>query len=405
MLGTAQRTKTIKASATLAVAGKAAEMKAKGIDLVNFGPGEPDFNTPDHIADAGIAAIKSGFTRYTTSSGILELREAICDKLEKENNAKYAPGEIVVSTGAKQALYNALQAICDPGDEIIMPYPCWVSYIYIVELAGGVPVYLYTDEKDEFRIDLDQLEKLITPKTKGIMINTPNNPTGCVYSYEDLKGIAELALKYKFYIIADEVYEKLIYDQQKHHSVASFSEEIKDLTITINGVSKAYAMTGWRIGFSASSKAIAKVIGDIQSHSTSNPNSIAQKAALAAYRGGLDTVVEMVKAFEERRNVMVEKINELPLMSCVKPQGAFYVMGNISQVLGKKYGNQVIANSQDFAQLLLEESKVALTSGGAFGPEWASDKLDNFVRMSYATSMERILEGIRRMNSFLSQLR
>lgn len=403
MLNLAQRVGSIKPSATIAVATKAAELKSKGLDVINFGPGEPDYNTPEHIKDAGIEAIQKNFTRYTPSSGIPELRAAICKKLQEDNGITYDPSQIVVSSGAKHALYNAVMAVCDPGDEMILPYPCWVSYQYIVELAAGKPVYVETLEKDGFRIDFDALKEKITPKTKAILINSPNNPTGCVYTREDLQAIAELAVKHQFFIISDEIYEKLIYDQAKHFSPASFSRDVKDLTITINGVSKSYAMTGWRIGYAAANSRIAKAMGDIQSHATSNVNSIAQKAAIAALTGSQEPVDAMIEAFQERRNVMAEGINDIPLMSCRVPRGAFYIMGNISRVLGKKIDGRVIENSQVFAEVLLEKARVAVTAGSAFGPEGVAE-LDSFVRMSYATGMDDIREGLRRMGEFLSKV-
>jgi aspartate aminotransferase len=403
MLKLSQKALAIKPSATLAVATKAKEMKSKGIDVISFGPGEPDFDTPEHIKEAGIKAINEGFTRYTPTPGIIELKEAICQKLARENNISYKPSQIVVSNGAKHALYNAVQAVCDPGDEVIIPVPCWVSYTSIVELVGGKPVFLYTSEDNGFQIDLDELQQKITDKTVAIMLNTPNNPTGCAYTHDVLKGIAELAEKYGFYIISDEIYEKLVYDDVKHYSVASFSDSIKDLTIVINGVSKSYAMTGWRIGYAAANPKVAKAMADIQSHETSNPNSIAQKASVVALAGDQEPVDMMIKEFGRRRNAMVEKINAIPGLSCRQPDGAFYVMMNISKILGKSFEGQVLTDSMVFADTLLEKAKVAVTAGAAFGPEGV-EVLDSFVRMSYATDMESIIEGVNRIKDFVEKL-
>jgi aspartate aminotransferase len=403
MLSLSKRAKNIKPSATQAVKAKADALKSRGVDVISFGPGEPDFDTPEHVKEAGIEAINANFTHYTANVGISSLREAICEKLWKENNIQYEPSQIVVSTGAKQALFNSVQTVCDPGDEILLPYPCWVSYTHMVELAGGVPVYVPTCEKNGFRIDLDLLKKKITPRTKAIILNSPNNPTGSAYALNDLKGIAELALKYKFYIIADEIYEKLVYGDVKHYSPAAFSEEIKDLTITINGVSKSYAMTGWRIGYSAANKELTKAIGSIQSHSTSNTNSIAQRAAIAAIQGPQQPIKTMLEAFAQRREVIVEKLNQIPLLSCRKPEGAFYIFANISQVLGRSIAGVVINDSKVFSELLLEQAGVAVTPGAEFGPEIAAGELNNFVRISYATSMEEILKGTDRIKSFLEK--
>lgn len=400
MLTMANRVTTIKPSATLSLAAKAKEMKNQGMDVIGFGLGEPDFETPEHIKNAAIAAINNGFTRYTPVSGIPELKEAICEKFLVDNNISYHPSQIIVSNGAKHSLYNALQAICDPGDEVIIPYPCWVSYTYMVELAGGIPVYLYTPEKNGFRIDLDKLKNLITKKTKAIMINSPNNPTGGVYPLKDLISIADLALKHQLYIISDEIYEKLVYDEAKHFSFAALSNEIKNLTITINGVSKTYAMTGWRIGYAAANKEITKAMDNIQNHSTSNPNSIAQKASVAALTGPQKPIAAMIDTFGQRRNIMVDGINGIPRLSCLKPQGAFYVMANISELIGRNCQGKKIENSDIFTELLLEQALVAVTPGSAFGPEGAKET-DDFVRISYAAGTQDILNGVARIRKFV----
>jgi len=403
MFSLSKRVSGIKPSATLSLAAKAQQMKNQGKDVISFGLGEPDFETPDHIKKAAIAAINNGFTRYTPVSGIMDLKEAICHKFKVDNTISYEPSQIVVSNGAKHSLYNALQAICDPGDEVIIPYPCWVSYTYMVELAGGKPVYLFTPEQDGFRIDLEKLQRLITKKTKAIMLNSPNNPTGCAYPLADLQGIAELALKNKFYLISDEIYEKLIYDGTKHYSPAAFDEKIKNLTITVNGVSKTYAMTGWRIGFAAANKEISKAMDNIQNHSTSNPNSIAQKASVSALLGPIEPIQFMINTFAQRRNIMVNELNNISHLSCRQPQGAFYVMCNISELIGKTCQGRVISGSDVFSELLLEQAHVAVTPGSAFGPENAAET-DSFVRISYATGTEDILRGMTRIRDLVKTI-
>lgn len=380
-------------SVTLAITAKAKKMKAEGIDVVSFGAGEPDFNTPKHIRDAAIAAIEKGSNGYTASSGMPELRQAICDKLREDNHLEYKPENIVVSNGAKHSLHNVLLALCNPGDEVIVPVPYWVSYPELVKLADAVPVYVETPEENGFKYDKASLEKAITEKTKAIILNSPNNPTGTVYTEAELKSIADIAVKYGIYVISDEIYEKLTYDGH-HVSIASFSEEIKNLTIVVNGMSKAYAMTGWRIGYTASNKEIANIMTNIQSHATSNPNTVAQYASIEALKGDQEPIHQMVKAFVERRNYMVEKINVIEGLSCRKPEGAFYVMVNISKIMGRALGGKVINSSMDFAEYLLDNAKVAVVPGSGFGT-------DNYVRLSYATSLENIKEGLSRIEEAL----
>ncbi|SHI78337.1 aspartate aminotransferase [Geosporobacter subterraneus DSM 17957] len=380
-------------SVTLAITAKAKKMKAEGIDVVSFGAGEPDFNTPKHIRDAAIAAIEKGSNGYTASSGMPELRQAICDKLREDNHLDYKPENIVVSNGAKHSLHNVLLALCNPGDEVIVPVPYWVSYPELVKLADAVPVYVETPEENGFKYDKASLEKAITEKTKAIILNSPNNPTGTVYTEAELKSIADIAVKYGIYVISDEIYEKLTYDGH-HVSIASFSEEIKNLTIVVNGMSKAYAMTGWRIGYTASNKEIANIMTNIQSHATSNPNTVAQYASIEALKGDQEPIHQMVKAFVERRNYMVEKINAIEGLSCRKPEGAFYVMVNISKIMGRTLGGKVINSSMDFAEYLLDNAKVAVVPGSGFGT-------DNYVRLSYATSLENIKEGLSRIEEAL----
>jgi aspartate aminotransferase len=385
---------SISPSSTLAIDAKAKKMKSEGIDVIGFGAGEPDFDTPVHIKEAAIKAINEGFTKYTPASGTLELKEAVCRKFKSDNGLLYKPSNIVISNGAKHSLVNAFQAICNPGDEVIIPAPFWVSYPEMVKLAEGVPVIINTTEEEGFKFTIDRLRKAITDKTKAIVMNSPNNPTGMVYSEEELKAIADLAVEKEIFIVSDEIYEKLIYDGYKHVSIASFNDDIKELTIVVNGASKSYSMTGWRIGYTASNDVIAKIMGNVQSHATSNPNSIAQKAALAALEGPQDLVSEMVTEFIKRRDYMVERINSIKGLSCIKPNGAFYVMMNISKLIGTQIGGVTIKGSDDFANLLLEKANVALVSGSGFGT-------DIHVRLSYATSLKNITEGLNRIENFL----
>jgi aspartate aminotransferase len=386
---------SISPSSTLAIDAKAKKMKADGIDVIGFGAGEPDFDTPAHIKEAAIKAINDGFTKYTPASGTLELKQAVCRKFIKDNGLEYAPSNIVISNGAKHSLVNAFQAICNPGDEVIIPAPFWVSYPEMVKLADGVPVVINTTEEDGFKFTIKQIENAVTNKTRAIVINSPSNPTGMIYSKELLMEVAELAVQKGIYIISDEIYENLIYDGFKHVSIASFNEKIKDLTIVVNGVAKTYAMTGWRIGYTASNAKIAEIMGNMQSHATSNPNSIAQKAAQAAIDGPQDEVKVMVDEFIKRRDYMVEKINSIPGLSCLKPNGAFYVMMNISKIIGKELHGTKINGSDDFANLLLEKANVALVPGSGFAT-------DIHVRLSYATSLKNITEGLNRIEKFLN---
>ena len=387
---------SISPSATLAIDSKAKKLKAEGIDVVGFGAGEPDFDTPVHIKQAAIAAIEAGFTKYTPASGTMTLKEAICAKFKKDNDLDYAPANIVISNGAKHSLVNVFQAICNPGDEVIIPAPFWVSYPEMVKLADGVPVIVYTTEEQGFKFTVDQIRQAVTAKTKAIVLNSPSNPTGMVYTREELAELADLAVEKGFYVVSDEIYEKLIYDGKTHVSIASINEKIKAQTIIVNGVSKTYAMTGWRIGYTASAPEIAKIMSNVQSHATSNPNSIAQKAAEAAISGPQDMVATMVAAFASRRDYMVKRINCMPGLSCVNPNGAFYVMMNISQLMGKELAGLKIQSSDDFANVLLEKANVALVPGSGFG-------IDTHVRLSYATSQENITKGLDRIEQFLKQ--
>ncbi len=386
----------ISPSPTLSIDAKYKEMKAEGIDVVGFGAGEPDFDTPDHIKEAAIQAIRDGQTKYTPAAGTLALRKAISDKFKKDNGLDYAPSQIVVSNGAKHSLANAFAAILNPGDEVIIPAPFWVSYPELVKIYDGIPVFIYTDETHHFKITPEQLENAITDKTKALVLNSPCNPTGMLYTGEELKALAEVAVQHNLIIVADEIYEKLVYDGQKHVSIASFGEEIKDHTITINGVSKSYAMTGWRIGYAAANDKIAKIMANIQSHASSNPNTIAQIATIAALTGPQDDVEMMRGVFEERRAYMVNRINKIDGVSCIMPHGAFYIMMNIKDLFGKTLYGKTINSSDEFAELLLEKAKVAVVPGKGFGAE-------GYVRWSYATSMENIEKGLDRLENFLKQ--
>ena len=384
----------VSASPTLAIDAKFKAMKAEGIDVIGFGCGEPDFDTPENIKEAAIAAIKEGQTKYTPASGTLDLKKAICEKLKKDNGLDYTPANIVVSNGAKHSLMNAFDAIINPGDEVIVPAPYWVSYTEMIKMADGIPVIIETKEEDGFEFTPQQLINAITPKTKALILNSPSNPTGMLYEEEKLRKIAEIAVENDIFVISDEIYENLIYDGKQHVSIASFNDEIKNRTIIVNGVSKSYAMTGWRIGFTAANAEVTKAMANMQSHAASNPSSISQAAALEAYNGTQETVEEMRKVFEERRNYMIDRINSINGVSCKKPEGAFYVMMNIKDVFGREIGGKVINTSDDFCEVLLEKSLVALVPGSGFGAE-------GYVRWSYATSMENIEKGLDRLEEFL----
>lgn len=396
MFPISEKIRTIAPSPTLAIDEKVKVMQAEGVDVIGFGAGQPDFDTPEHIKKAAVKAIEDGFTKYTPASGTKELKEAICRKLLKDNSLDYTPANIVVSNGAKQSLVNALMAICNPGDEVILPAPFWVSYPEMIKLADGVPVIISTTEEQHFKCSIKDLKEKITNRTRAIIINSPSNPTGMLYTHAELKEIGELAVEKNFYIISDEIYEKLIYDGIKHVSIAAISDEIREKTILVNGLSKSHSMTGWRIGYTASNAALAKAMGNLQSHATSNPNSIAQKAAVAALDGPQECVEMMRKTFEERRNFMVERINGIEGISCTKPAGAFYIMMNVSALFGKEFYGYQIEDSNDFCEALLEIAKVAVVSGTGF-------QADGFVRLSYATSMKSIEEGLNRIERFLKK--
>lgn len=391
------RARSLKPSPTLAINAKAKALQAQGIRVISFGAGEPDFDTPQNIKVAAIKAIEEGFTKYTPVGGIDELKDAIIKKFQKDNGLTYKRSEILVSCGGKHSFYNLAQAIFDQGDEVIIPSPYWVSYPPMVALAEANPVIVETKEENEFKLRLEDLKKAITPRTKALVLNSPSNPTGSVYSKEDLEKIAELAIENNFFVISDEIYEKIVYDDFKFISIASLGEEIKKKTIIVHGVAKTYAMTGWRIGYTAGPEEIISAMSNIQSQSTSNPTSISQKASVEALLGPQDEVKRMVSAFEKRRNYIVQRLNEIPGVHCLKPMGAFYVFPNFSSYYGQSYQGKKISNSTELADYFLEVARVAVVPGIEFGA-------DQFLRLSYATSMEEIKEGMDRIEEALKKL-
>ena len=396
-LSISHRCQSIAPSLTLQIDARAKEMKANGLDVIGFGAGEPDFPTPAYICEAGKEAIDLGMTRYTPAAGTKELRKAICEKLARENDMTYNYSNIVVSNGAKQSLFNVFQAILDPGDEVLIPTPCWVSYPEMVRMAGGVPVFIPADESTDFIPTNKAIAAKVTRRTKAIVITSPSNPNGSVWSKDQLRFVADLAISHPFYVVSDEIYEKLIYDGRKHFSIAQFGEEIKERTFIINGMSKAYAMTGWRIGYVAGPADVAAAMSSYQSHATSNPNAIAQYAAMKALQGDQSCIEEMRKEFEKRRDAMVERINSIPGLSCRKPGGAFYIMMNIKQLIGRSYNGRTIEGSMDFAELLLAEKQVAVVPGVAFEAE-------GFCRLSYAIALENCMKGLDRIAEFVASL-
>ncbi|NOX97634.1 MAG: pyridoxal phosphate-dependent aminotransferase [Nitrospirae bacterium] len=391
------RASLISPSPTLAITAKAKAMKAQGIDIIGFGAGEPDFDTPEHIKEEARKALQEGFTKYTPVSGIEPLKKAICKKLKKDNGLNYDPAQIIVSCGAKHSLYNAIQIICEEGDEVILPSPYWVSYPEQIKLSGARPVIVETREAEGFKLGPEKFLKEITSQTKLLILNSPNNPTGAVYSRDELLALAEIAMEKKIYVISDEIYEKITYDKVKHISIASLSPRMQDLTVVVNGVSKAYSMTGWRIGYAAGNKEIIAAMSRLQSHSTSNPDSIAQRAAGEAIEGTQEPLKEMVAEFEKRRDYLGERLNNLKGFSCQQPQGAFYAFPNISGVLGKFFRGRKIEDSSSLTGLLLDEARVAVIPGSAFGQ-------DNYLRFSYATSMENISKGLDRIEDVVNKI-
>ena len=394
---TSDRAKRIKPSPTLAMDAKAKAMKASGIDIVSFGVGEPDFDTPENIKEAAIKAIKEGFTKYTPVGGIDPLKDAIIEKFNRDNNLNYAREEIIVSCGAKHSLYNIAQALLNPGDEVLIPSPYWVSYPDQVLLNDAIPVFVKTYESDSFMVRPEAITSSVTKKTKALILNSPSNPTGLTYDKKTIETIAEIVLRYGIFVISDEIYEKLTYDGFKHVSIASLGNDIKAKTIVVNGLSKSYAMTGWRIGYAAGPKEIIKAMTNIQSQSTSNPTSISQKAAIEALRGPQDFIATMLAEFDKRRKFLIGELNSISGMSCLSPTGAFYAFPNTSKLYGKTTGDRTISSSSDLALYLLEKANVALVHGEAFGD-------DAYIRLSYATSIEEIKKGVDRIREAVSKL-
>lgn len=387
----------VKPSSTLAITAKAKELKAQGKDVVGFGAGEPDFNTPENICEAAIKAIKDGFTKYTPASGTNELKAAISKKFKEFNGLDYDTDQIVISNGGKHSLTNIFTALINPGDEVIIPAPFWLSYPEIVKLAGGVPVIVTTTKEQNFKLTAEALAAAVTDKTKALVLNTPNNPTGMLYTEEELRAIAKVAVEKDFYVVADEMYEMLVYGEQKYISIASLGKDIYDRTITCSGLAKSYAMTGWRIGYTGSSKEIAKMMGSVQSHQTSNPNSIAQKAAVEALTGPQDSVKKMHAEFDKRRKYMYKRICDMDLLDALEPMGAFYVFVDGSAVLGKSYKGTKIESVPQMADILINEYNTAIVPCADFG-------FPDCFRLSYAISIEQIEKGLDRIESFIKEL-
>lgn len=391
------RANRIQPSATLAITAKEKALKAQGIDVVGFGAGEPDFDSPDYVKEAAVEAIKKGYTKYTPVGGIDQLKDAIIERMKQDYGFGYEKAELVVSCGAKHTLFNLTQAIIETGDEVIIPAPYWVSYPEQVTFAEGTPVILETREEDGFRIDPDELKKLITPKTRALVLNYPSNPTGVTYSEAELRAIVDVAMAAGITIISDEIYDKIIYDGAKHTPVASLGEDVKKATILVNGASKTYSMTGWRIGFAAGDKDVIKAMANIQGQSTSNPTSIAQWAAVSAYASPQDLITQRTAEFEKRKDYIVDRLNSIPGIKCVSPRGAFYAFPNVSACYGKSFNGKAIGSSLDFTGFLLDEAKVAVVPGDSFGA-------DSNVRISFATSMENIVKGMDRIEEAVAKL-
>lgn len=397
-LSLSKKAQAVKPSSTLGITAKVKELKAEGVDVVGFGAGEPDFNTPENICDAAIAAIKEGFTKYTPASGTNELKKAVCKKFEEFNHLHYEPAQIVISNGGKHSLSNIFDAILNQGDEVIIPGPYWLSYPEMVKLSDGIPVIVYGTKENEYKVTADQIEQAVTAKTKALVLNSPNNPTGMIYTRDELQKIADLAVKYDFYVVSDEMYEYLIYGDEKHISIASLGEEIYKRTLTCSGLSKSYAMTGWRIGYVGAPLQIAKLMGAIQSHATSNPNSIAQKAAYEALTGQQETVAAMCEEFNKRRIYMFERLSKMPHIQIFEPRGAFYAFVDISELLEMSYKGTPVSDGQNLAQILLSDYHVAVVPCDDFG-------YPNHVRLSYAISQEQIEKGLDRIENFIIDLK
>jgi len=392
-----KRAQSINPSLTLGLTARAKAMRAQGIDVIGFGAGEPDFDTPDHIKAEAVKAISEGFTKYTPTSGIPQLKEAICEKFKIDNGLDYEPSQVVVSSGAKHSLYNIMQVLCEEGDEAIVPAPYWVSYTEQVNVSGAKPVIIPTGEATGFKISAQDLADHITDRTVLLVLNSPSNPTGAVYTRKELEALAQVIVDRGIWVISDEIYEKIIYDEAEHVSVASFGPEIKARTLLVNGVSKTYSMTGWRIGYAVGNKEIISAISNLQDHSTSNPTSIAQRAALAALTGSQEPMQRMVRAFKERRDYMVQRVNQIPGLSCLMPKGSFYAFVNASPLMGKTCRGKTIGGSMDLTELLLTEANVAVVPGMPFGA-------DEYIRLSYATSMENIVAGLDRIEKLLEEI-
>ena len=393
----ASRMSSLAPSLTLAISAKAKAMKQAGESVVSFGVGEPDFNTPEHIIQAAKNALDNGHTKYTPSSGLLPLRKAICEKFEKDNGLTFEPSQIIVSNGAKHSIFNACYAVLEEGDEVIIPAPYWLTYPEVVKVCGAKPVYIECKKENKFKFTAEDLKKAITPSTKMLIFNSPSNPTGAVYNEEEVRAIAKVCEEAEIFVLADEIYEKLCYNGVQPFSIAKCSEKMKDLTITVNGVSKTYAMTGWRVGYLAAPKDVAKAIDSFQSHATSNACSISQYATIEALQSSEEEIQGMVQVFDKRRARLLQLIEEIPGVSAVEPDGAFYVMLVVDSLYGKKYQGQAIENSIDFANLLLDAEKVATVPGVSFGA-------DDCVRLSYALSDSDIEEGLKRIKRFVESL-
>lgn len=392
-----KRAQSIGPSPTLGLTARAKAMKAEGIDVIGFGAGEPDFDTPKHIKEEAKRALDEGFTKYTPTSGIPELKQAICKKLKEDNGLDYEPSEVIVSCGAKYCIFNAIQVLCEEGDEVILPAPYWVSYPEQIRLAGAKPVIIETEEEDGFKLTTPVLSKYITNRTKLLILNSPCNPTGTAYSKNELQKIAEILVAKGIWVISDEIYDKIVYDGFQQVSIASLNPKIKDLTIVVNGFSKSYSMTGWRMGYAAGGKEVIGAMSNLQDHSTSNTTSFAQKGAVVALSGTQEPVAQMVMEFKKRRDYMVKELNQIPGIACLLPQGAFYAFPNISKILGRVCDGQVIENSSLLAEMLLTQAKVAVIPGSAFGA-------DNYLRLSYATSMDNIANGLDRINEWTKKI-
>ncbi len=397
-MSVSRRARNLVPSATLAIAATARRLRAQGVDVLGFGHGEPDFDTPEHIKEAAIQAIREGFTKYTASGGIDELKDAVATKLKRDNGLSYTREQILISCGGKHSLFNVFQALLEPGDEVIIPAPYWVSFPEQVKLCDGKPVFVPTHEREGFRLHRALVEPHLSPRTKILVLNSPCNPTGAALSPAELQGLADLATERGFWLLSDETYEALVYDGHQHVSIASLGERVYAQTILVSSLSKAYAMTGWRVGYTAAPKEIIRAMDGLQSQETSNPTSIAQRAAVAALTGPQETVGQMRAEFDRRRRYIVERLNGMPGVKCLRPQGAFYVFPNVSGLYGKQHAGTILRNSTEFTAYLLEAARIAVVPGVEFGS-------DDHVRISYATSLENIQKGMDRMAEAVGQLR